>query len=238
MAHTCYSFTDPLTESPYYIIKAKASAIKLTNFCKNGGDANTLRATKKYGMNCAFFNPNNNRLSSLVYQNGSPVGMDSNDGRNNTAGGCIIAYNNGSLYFAANVNSDASSKVPKGIRNTWAIGGMGLYLGHPDWLEMFLSNPEARNYFENETLGPRTALLANTDTNEVYLVACFILTTTINNMRLALMSYADIEEGTYATTPWRAILLDGGASAQIRGKNFNHYTTIKNRAVPQIIEVT
>lgn len=237
MAHTCYTYTDSKTGRDIFIIKAKASSIKLTNFYKESGSADTLRNANKYGMNASFFEEKTGNLSSLAYQNGVPVGRNKNDGKSNEAGGCIIAYNNGTLYFSANVDNDSSNKVPKGTKNTWALGGMGLYLGHTAWADMFKVNQEAAKYYKREVASARTALLANIDTKYVYLVACFTLTTTISDMRQALMSYAGIEEGN-TTSPWRAILLDGGASAQIRGKDFNKYVSLKHRKVPLIIEVS
>lgn len=63
-----------------------------------------------------------------------------------------------------------------------------------------------------------------------------ILTTTVFDLRRAMMEYAGLSEGG-SSGYWKGILLDGGRSAQLRGETID-YTVLSPlvaRGVPQII---
>ncbi|HBV67152.1 MAG TPA: hypothetical protein DEF04_02440 [Clostridiales bacterium] len=234
--HTCISFTDSAGRD-FKIIKTKASNIKLVNL----GTPQKIRDTSYYGMNASFFNttPVNGKykILNIAYQDGVNVGsgVDSEDGRRNSVGTALIYWNGTSLLYADNVVFDSSSYVPK-TSGSWAQGGIGLFLCNTLWETFYKDQLTSQQISDLDGGSARTGVLINTNTKDVYLIMSRILTTTVFDLRRAMMEYAGLSEGG-SSGYWKGILLDGGRSAQLRGETID-YTVLSPlvaRGVPQII---
>ena len=130
-------------------IKTTVSNIKVLSFSRKYGKETlkTVSGSGEYGINASWFaNGGDNHIMNLAFQNGVrqgyflsedkvPTSGDLKlDGYTNTTGSSVIYCKSGKAYYSANVTSSTDSK----IRNcTWVQGGLGLFLGHSDWREMF-----------------------------------------------------------------------------------------------------
>lgn len=231
--HTCQTYGDTQYGIDVYTIKTTADNIKIESFYRRGeGVVSKLITEGLYGMNGSYFNTSTSALCNIAYQDGVPQGSSnaSNDGCINSVGKSLIYYKNSKLYYAANVEDDSDSRVPK-VTGSWAQGGIGLYLGYSAWEEMFIADGDGE--FSDDS-NARTALVVNLQTNEVYLFACTI-DVSVAYFRERIMDVIGISDND-SSTYWRGILLDGGRSLQIRGKNY-YKASVVVRSVPQVIVV-
>lgn len=226
--HTCISFTDS-SGRDFKIIQTAASNIKLRSYA----DPITLRDEDLYGMNGSFFNTSTNKLLNIAYQDGVCIGndVDSDDGYRNSCGTSLISWTGSVLRCNNSVTTGASTYVPK-TANSWAQGGIGLFLCDSNWSTRFHSQAGVPDDIDGGSA--RSGILINTSTKQVYLFMTRILTTIVSDLRSAMMQYAGLTEGGSAGS-WAAIMVDGGRSAQLRGESINSYVSVLPRAVPQVI---
>lgn len=78
-------------------------------------------------------------------------------------------------------------------------------------------------------------MVVKPSTKDVYLIVNTDSLSLIDDFHRDIFDYLGVTEST--STSYKGLLLDGGTSTQIHGKNnFSHSTTL-GRAVPQIISV-
>ena len=221
----------------YHIIKTKASNIYLISLNRQYGedkyisDARDALGKPYYGMNASFFKTSTSALCNIAYQDGRPVGPDTQGSTN--ADGCgasIVCWDRSKLKLYDGVTSGSSSYIPT-LRGTWAQGGINLNLWDTNWVNKFKehSDPDLLN-----GISARTGILINTNSNEVYLFMTPAITQTVANYRDAIKKYIDYFENS-SGTQWQAILTDGGASAQMVCADVDVRVLLKSRPVPQII---
>lgn len=246
--HEYIYYTDSMYNYRLHMIKTQASNIQIVNLTSSAYPlGKKIDQTAYYGINASFFKnqmctdgQNYSFAKNIAYNNGAPQGPTADylkvAGAVNEVGECMIYYQNSHLYYAGNISDDTNAKVPK-TNNSWAQGGIGLFLGHTGWLQMFRadqSNDSAGRDFSADT-SPRSVLLANTNTQDVYLIAANGVYS-VEGVRHAIMEYIGITDTNGGTSNpyWRAILLDGGASCQIRGDGVDVHP-FNYTAIPQII---
>ena len=234
--YTYIDYTDPGTGRAFNTIKTPASNIQLVNLRKQTGAAQYIRNTSYYGMNAGFFVIATNKLLNIAYQDGVCIGsgVDSDDGYTNAIGESVICWTGSAINQYNPVITGGSSLVPK-TNGSWAQGGLGLFLGDPDWESKYGAQLGAGGY-PIYSAACRTGILINTSTKYVYLFECAIQTTLVYDLRHGMMSYAGITDSGLSNT-WKAIMTDGGRSTQMYCKEVNSYYlgAGDNRPVPQII---
>lgn len=242
--YTWIPYTDKAGRD-FSILKTKASNLQLVNlYTENNKVCQKIKDSGYSGMNASFFNsdeslPRFPALHNIVVQDGRNKGCNIRmpnqnnafDGTVNITGSSLIYWTGSVLNCAKNVDSASSSIVPE-TTNSWAQGGFGLYLCNRNWKTEYNKENNAASYPVGEGAA-RTGILINKKTNDVYLFACRILTTTVYDLRNAMMEYAGLTEGGSAGD-WAGIMTDGGKSTQLYcGAGSTHPITY--RAVPQII---
>ena len=237
MAHTCETYHDYKLNKDLYIIRADARDIKLVSLVDSSHpQGQILKNTKYYGMNASWIALYEDSgvtyagLCNIAYQDGKALGYE-DTGTYARVGDCLIYYKNNQVNYAEGVENGNDARVPKGI-GTWAQSGLGLYFGYSKWVEKYRDQPQDEDYTVGKAA--RAAMVIDKDTNKVYLIACFD-SVLLSDFRASMMSYFGLEDSqTYAR--WKAILLDGGISAQIRGNGMQKQGVL-TRSVPQIISV-
>ena len=242
--YNCISYTDDAGRD-FLILKTLASNIKLVSLYNESKTCPTVKESGYYGMNASFFNMPDSTirpcaLHNIALQDGKTVGsgatFDNNynyakDGTVNVTGNSVICWSGSTLNCLNGINYSTDAGIPAS-RNSWAQGGFGLYLCDRNWQTKFESEPNAGQYPVRGG-SARTGILVNRSTKYVYLFACRILTTTISELRSAMMAYAGLTEGGSAGN-WAAIMTDGGRSAQLySGEGSAIVANV--RGVPQII---
>lgn len=239
MSHSCYSEFISLSSGTVQLkyIKTAASNIKILSFSRKyqKKTLKTVSASGEYGMNGSWFAiSSDNHIMNLAYQNGvrqgyfindsevTPVNGVMPDGFTNSVGSSLIYCKNGQVNYSSNVTSSSSSLV---TGSTWAQGGIGLYLCNVNGYNKFVQ--EDSTYATGTAA--RSALVANTNTNMVYLITT-PTEVTVKNFRLAIMDNFAISEG--AQDIWKGILLDGGGSTQLLGSDVQ---VSSSRSIPQMI---
>ena len=203
-----------------HMIRTKASNITLKNLrCKQ-----SLKASGYYGVNGGFFNfstasTNPRRVISLAKVDGAVVGPNPNDGNsNNWNGGGIIVWNGKQLSALFNKpNTDAADIAGTSTAGTWAQGGISLWLGYSDYnTAVATGNGGTRPaQTQNNSRSARTALVADMESNYVYL----IVTETpcdYKNLRKAIQAYFNISEGNKVDSRYAGLMLDGSGSTQMK----------------------
>ena len=167
-------------------------------------------------------------ILNIAYQDGKPLGALSQYkyGQKNRVGDCLIYYKNGSVYYAEGVKDSSDSRVPK-TSGSWAQGGMGLFLGNSNWLSLFRNQPMTTEDYSKGT-APRSGMVVNTNTKDVYLFAVPVASTDLISFRQIIMDYFGLKDGA-SNSYIRAILLDGGASTELYGNDFYAHTTIQHK---------
>ena len=246
--HQYITYVDSMYNYRLHMIKTKASNIQIVNLTSSANPlGRKINQTNYYGINASFYKSqkctdgqNYSFAKNIAYNNGVPQGPTADylkvAGSVNEVGECMIYYQNSRVFYAGNVEDDENPKVPK-TNNSWAQGGIGLFLGHTGWLQMFRNdhaNDSAGHDFSTDSK-PRSVLLANTNTQDIYLIAANGMYS-VEGVRHAIMEYIGIADTNGGTSNpyWRAILLDGGASCQIRGDGVNVHS-MNYTAVPQIV---
>lgn len=237
--YTCTNYTGPDRKN-YLILKTSASNIRLVSNFKNG-TCDTVRASGFYGMNASFFNSNTNKaILNIAFQNGasvgtgqsvpSPNGGTAKDGTVNLIGDSVVFWNGSALNCLNGILYSSNANIPKSP-NTWAQGGIGLYLCNNAWKARYMAEYSAEAYPLDE-VDARTGILINKSTRSVYLFAC-TSAIYVSNLRDAMMAYAGLTEGGSAGN-WVAIMTDGGRSTQLYTAE-NSTAALRARGVPQII---
>lgn len=225
MAENHYYKTGTYNGLLLHMIRTKASNITLKNLrCKQ-----SLKESGYYGVNGGFFNlpsspKNPGRVISLAKIDGDVVGPDEKDGNsNNWNGGGIIVWNGRQLSALFNEpNTDASDIPGTSARGTWAQGGISFWLGYSDYYDAVeTGNGGTRPAQTSDgNLRARTAMVADMDTNYVYL----IVTENECNykaFRKAIQEYFDITDGSRVDSRYAGIMLDGGGSTQMKVNRSN-----------------
>lgn len=142
----------------------------------------------------------------------TPVGPNGT-GATNDLGFAAIINKCGQLKLVPPVINSIDDIVTKYDTPIWAQGGGNLALGDPTWtLDTLCFSDDAK-----ANSAGRTAMVANTATNKVYLIVQRASSNkTIAAFRTAIQQYFGI---TSASTNYVGILLDGGGSSAIRAKN-------------------
>lgn len=219
-----------LGDREFYVLKTKASNIKLVNLYNEYGKAMYIDDTNYYGMNASFINTENNCLLNIAYQDGKCIGSGTgkDDGYKNACGTGLIYWTGTQLKYYDMVLYGSSSLIPTKV-GSWAQGGYNIYLCDRDWKSKFLKQSGAEDLL---SASARTGVLINENTNYVYLFATRILSSLVDDVRNVMMEYAGISEGG-SSGAWKAILTDGGRSTQMSCETVN-LQTILSRKVPQI----
>ncbi|GAA6387683.1 hypothetical protein LAWASA_1263 [Lawsonibacter asaccharolyticus] len=242
MSHTCIRYMDDNTGRDVYIVKTKASNIELVNLTSSSyPKGKTIKNSGYYGMNASWYEEIKEGgdiyscILNIAYQDGKPLGALSQYkyGQKNRVGDCLIYYKNGSVYYAEGVKDSSDSRVPK-TSGSWAQGGMGLFLGNSNWLSLFRNQPMTTEDYSKGT-APRSGMVVNTNTKDVYLFAVPVASTDLISFRQIIMDYFGLKDGA-SNSYIRAILLDGGASTELYGNDFYAHTTIQHK-IPQMISV-
>lgn len=225
-------------------IKTAASNIKVLSFSRKYGTKTlkTVSASGEYGINASWFaNGGDNHIMNIAFQNGVRQGYFLSesqvpksggkklDGYTNTTGSSVIYCKSGKAYYAANVTDSTESRIQN---CTWVQGGLGLFLGHSDWKEMFTSEGNGSLYI-NSGATLRSALAIKTDTNMAYLMASPD-NVTVDEFRTAIMRTFGLTDGAgNPNNPYaRAIMLDGGGSTQLLGSSVS---ISSSRKIPQML---
>lgn len=231
----------------FYIKPQSPKDIKLVNLTSNANKkGQKIKTAGYYGMNGGFFYSGGdgsgnewNCLCNIAFQNGRAIGaLGTGNANREKNGTCAICYNGSTVYYsssATGVRKPGDGLIPEG-NGTWAQGGMGLFLGYNDWEDRFKTQYDTAEEDYLEKANQRTAMVANVTTREVYLFAC-VNDYHVFQFRQAIMNYLKIAEGSWESTPWAGIMLDGGQSMQIRSDKF-YKAPLFVRDVPQIISVT
>lgn len=82
---------------------------------------------------------------------------------------------------------------------------------------------------------PRSGMVVNTNTKDVYLFAVPVASTDLISFRQIIMDYFGLKDGA-SNSYIRAILLDGAPSTELYGNDFYAHTTIQHK-IPQMISV-
>lgn len=220
-------------------ISTPASNIKILSFSRkyNQRTKKTIAAANEYGINGSFFAMStDSHISNLAWQNGVRQGYFLNDsevpevngvrtdGFTNSVGKSIIYFKNNQVHFSTSVTSSGESWL---AGSTWIQGGIGLFLGYQDWESMFKKDGEGQ--YVNDS-AKRSAMVINTVTNRVYLIACTSNVMT-KYFREAIMQRFQIQEGD-TNHKWRGIMLDGGGSTQLLGSGIS---VSSERPIPQMV---
>jgi len=237
--HTITYYHDSKMQREYYILKTKASNIKLVSFFREAGtpSAKNIRDTSYYGINGSYFDTSNFRIQNIAFQDGQPlysINSTLPDATKNECGNSVVFWDGQKLGYADGITYGTPDTLPRNS-GSWTQGGFGLYLGDSGWLNKYNAQSASNSVNVNEGSW-RSAMLINLSTNDVYLFYARTSTTNISELRHGMMSFVGLSDGNPpANTVWKGLLLDGGRSAQLRGEGLSVYATILPRAVPQII---
>lgn len=208
-----------------HMIRTRASNITLKNLRCN----KNLKQSGYYGVNGGFFNfatasVNPRRVISLAKIDGAVVGPNANDGNsNNWNGGGIIVWNGRQLSALFNKpNTDAANIAGTSAVGTWAQGGISLWLGYSNYNSAVATgNGGARPVqAQNGIDAARTALVADMDTNYVYLIVT-VDACDYKNLRQAIQEYFGITDGSAVNSRYAGIMLDGSGSTQMKVNRAN-----------------
>lgn len=223
-----------------HMLRTHASNITLKNLrCEK-----TLKESGYYGCNGGFFNfPNSatnpKRVISLAKVNGGVVGPNSNDGnQNNYTGGGVILWNGNSLVCLFSRPDDDASTMPNtSAYGTWAQGGISFWLGYKDFYNAAINEVGYKpDQMVERSTAKRTAMIADLDTDNVYLIAteneCDYI-----DFRAAIQSAFDITDGNSTNSRYKGIMLDGGGSTQFRANRSNgaDVTIVQSRKLAEVI---
>lgn len=237
-----------------HIIKTAASNIKLTtlNTAEDGENPldvmKTLAQTNYIGVNGGFFlsditsiggTPRPQQLVNIATQDGNVVGP-SWEGTNNGTGTGAVGWNGSQLSCYTNVTSKNNISF-SGNPGTWVQGGIALWLGYSQWRTKVDAQKGDKEYLVDEDYltegSSRTAMIAQMNTNEVYL----IMTTgapTFAEFRTAVQLYFGINDGAQANNSIQGVMLDGGISSQMRVKDgayIQNLPLLGNRKLAQLV---
>lgn len=222
-----------------HIIRTAASNIKLVNLKQK-----SLSGAGVYGINGGFFNPGTDEMLCIAKYEGAYLGpcpAPFNGSHNRTCGnGVIYRTANGQMFFVEGQDAlTADSLAP--VRNltgqnTWAQGGVGMYLGWTDWI------PSAEYLFGDDTwkmtnvrVG-RTGFVVDNGTGFAYLIINNSAELSYIQFRQAIMTFLNLKDGPTPSKQYLGLILDGGSSTMLRA--VSPQNTLKNfggRAIDEAI---
>ena len=96
----------------------------------------------------------------------------------------------------------------------WIQGGINMHFGNTNWSS---SENWYFDYGVSSTSTGRTAMVANTKTNELYLIiATSSSGKSITTFRNAMKSYFGFSDSNNGSSDYAGLMLDGGASSSMR----------------------
>ena len=207
-----------------HIIETKASNIKLVNTVDNNGNAKSVNQTGKTGINGAFFvrtpDPINhptqykNMVLNIAYYHGKCLntGVNPDDAHTNDQGHGVVGWDGTFARYHEDItDADELNFVTKS--NSWAQGGVALWLGTKYWKDKFIDQI-GESLLKSSAL--RTAMICDLGTsNKVYLIIT-ASATTVEKFRAAIEDLFDINDDSgLASEDFQGIMLDGGSSTQM-----------------------
>lgn len=198
-----------------HVIETSPANIILKNIKRTA-----VRNSGEYGINGAFFSMG---VSDYLFYNiatndGVAVGPDGSgeangSGSSSKVGRAALVYHNNKLKLidpavrAETVQAQLGNPIAK-----WMQGGINMDLGDSNWKSNWYFD-----YGPTTTSTGRTAMVANTSTNKVYLIIGVSTSAkSIETFRAALQSYFGITDSTNGTSIYKGIMLDGGGSSSMR----------------------
>lgn len=198
-----------------HVIETSPANIILKNIKRTA-----VRNSGEFGINGAFFSMG---VSDYLFYNiatndGVAVGPDGSgeangSGSSSKVGRAALVFHNNMLKLidpaerAATVQAQLGNPIAK-----WMQGGINLDLGNSNW-----KNNWYFDYGPSSTSTGRTAMVANTNTNKVYLIIGISTSAkSIEAFRSALQGYFDITDSANGTSIYKGIMLDGGGSSSMR----------------------
>ena len=225
-----------------HIIETKASNIKLVNTAQDGS-ANTLASSNNYGINGAFFvmsgndEQHRNMVLNIAYYNGVCMktgGINKGDAFKNDIGRGVVGWDGTHVRYHENIKSaDAKALSYIDGKNTWAQGGVALWLGTKHWKDKFIEQNAGQYVDKDANPALRTAMICDLGTsNKVYLIIT-TNATTVEKFRAAIEDLFDINDDSgLISEDFQGIMLDGGGSTQMSCANFEYTST---RPIPEIV---
>ena len=219
------------------IITTHASNIKLENTVENGA-AKTVKNAGEYGINGAFFvqypqveGQYENMVLNIAYYNGKCLRTkvtNRADAYTNDIGKGVIGWDDTKVRFDAIV-TDADELDYVFDKNTWAQGGVALWLGFNNWREEYIE--------QGGSIGSdarRTAMVCNLKTDMIYLIIT-MSEVSVEDFRDAIQDFFGITDSLVLDGTYRGIMLDGGGSTQMYFGSSIDFSS--GRAIPEIIAV-
>ena len=204
-----------------YIIKTTANNIQPKN--ANRSWNLTTCPNDFYGINATWFNltpSNDNSVLNIAMYNGSVVGSNNPNycGEINDIGEHVIAYtsnSNNTLKYQHALHLSEISGLGGGGSGSWAIGGAAISLGNSNWEEN-VGNTFSVLYLNNTTTA-RTAIVANTNSNDIYLIVGKATSGFyVSDFCTAIQQYLGISDtSSYDHTYYKGLFLDGGGSSEL-----------------------
>lgn len=200
-----------------HIMKAAPSNIVLVNIRRTA-----IKNSNRYGINGGFFTTAGTDYTfyNIAQNNGVSVGPNSSgdangSGGSSKVGNAALAYHNGKLKMVDNVirATEAQSRLgtPTAV---WMQGGINMHFGNSNWST---SDNWYFDYTPTSLSTKRTAMVANTRTNELYLViAVSSSSKSIVDFRNALKSHFGFSDSNNGSSDYVGLMLDGGESSSMR----------------------
>ena len=207
----------------------------------NNGNAKSVNQTGKTGINGAFFvrtpDPINhptqykNMVLNIAYYHGKCLntGVNPDDAHTNDQGHGVVGWDGTFARYHEDItDADELNFVTKS--NSWAQGGVALWLGTKYWKDKFIDQI-GESLLKSSAL--RTAMICDLGTsNNVYLIIT-ASATTVEKFRAAIEDLFDINDDSgLASEDFQGIMLDGGGSTQMSCANFEYTST---RPIPEIV---
>ena len=199
-----------------HIIETHANNIQMVNLRQDS----ELSESPYYGVNGGYFTFDgvSEGCFNMALNNGEGVGPGISGTYNADFGFGVIGYYNSNVFYVPYCTNNTNLRNELGGNAVWAQGGGVLNLGDPNWTVYDM------DYTEDPTGSSRgrTAIVANTTTNKVYLVVMQEdVAKSVAAFRTAIMSYFGI---TSSNTNYVGLLLDGGGSSSLKAKRYANVT--------------
>ena len=200
-----------------HIMKTSPSNIVLVNIKRTA-----VKNSNRYGINGGFFTTAGSDYTfyNIATNNGVSVGPngsgDANgSGGSSKVGNAALAYHNGKLKMIDDVIRATEAQGALGSPTAvWIQGGINMHFGNTNWSS---SENWYFDYGVSSTRTGRTAMVANTKTNELYLIiATSSSGKSITTFRNAMKSYFGFSDSNNGSSDYAGLMLDGGASSSMR----------------------
>lgn len=200
-----------------HIMKTAPSNIVLTNIQRTA-----IKNSNRYGINGGFFTTSGSDylFYNIATNNGVSVGPsgsgDANgSGGNSKVGRAALVYHGGKLKMVDKVLRATEAQAKLGsIIATWMQGGINMYFGDTNWSS---SDKWYFDYDVDTASTKRTAMVANTRTNELYLIIGVASNAkNITAFRNALKTHFGFTDSSNGSSVYVGLMLDGGESSSMR----------------------